>query len=140
MKESTFCKVQKYFWWAYVLLPLFTGFLSYDWLPDESYDERKHELLTSYTVDTNPVGGSEEAPREWRSKTSGETYSRDTFSKHRHSEAIRVSVSTFLYGLIGCFVFAYGQVIKKRESFIDALKSSLFYDVAASVITLFFIW
>lgn len=140
MSESAFRNFQKYFWWAYVLLPFFTGLLTYHWLPDESYDERRHELLASRTVDTNPIGGSENTPQEWRSKISGRIYTPASFAEHRHSEAIRMSIIAFLYGLIGCFVFAYGQINKKLSTFIVAFKSTLFYDAAISILILFFVW
>jgi len=140
MTEPTFRKLEKYFWLAYILLPLFTGFLSYNWLPNESFDEKKHEQLASRIVDTNPVGGSEEVANAWQSKTSGRIYSRETFAKHRHTEAVRMSVITFLYGLIGCLFFAYGQVIKKQGNFVGEIKVALLYDTAAAIMIIFFIW
>lgn len=138
--EQTFRKYEKYFWCAYILLPLFTGFLNYNWLPNESYDERKHEQLSSRIVDTNPVGGSEEVAKMWRSKTSDRIYSREAFSEHRHTEAARMSVTTFLYGLIGCFFFAYGQEIKKQGNFVSEIKVALLYDTAAAIMIIFLIW
>jgi hypothetical protein len=140
MSESAYRKFEQYFWWAYVLLPIFTGLLHYTFLPNESYDEKKHELIAASSADTNPVGGSVDVPQAWQSKASGEVYTRDFFAKHRHRETLRISAVTFLYGLIGCFFFSYGQVLKERESFINAFKSSLLYDVGASLLPILFYW
>jgi hypothetical protein len=32
-----------------LLFPIFTGILAYDWLPNEYYDARRHELLASHS-------------------------------------------------------------------------------------------
>ena len=51
-----------------------------------------------------------------------------------------MSVITFLYGLIGCLFFAYGQVIKKQGNFVGEIKVALLYDTAAAIMIIFFIW
>jgi len=134
MTAETYEKFKSVFWWAFVLVPLFTGFLRYDWLPNESYDSRVHELVSSRSVDTNPVGGSEEKALTWVSKKTGEVFTRDSFSTHRHNECIRIGIISFLYGIFGCSFFAYGQVLKKTENtFFSALKAYWGYSLIAPI-------
>lgn len=141
MTEKTFRKYEKYFWCAYILLPLFTGFLRYNWLPNESFDERIHYAISSYSADTNPVGGSTDVVDKWESKTTGKAFTKKQFATHRHHEAVRIGILSFIYALIGCVYYSYGQVIKKLEPSIPAaLKSSIIYALLASAFFIFLSW
>ncbi len=129
-------KAKSLFWLIYIGLPLFSGFLSYNWLPQE-YDERQHILIESHSVDCGMNGmNSCEVPDVWRDKDSGQVYNASQFSEHRRYESIRISILSFLYGLIGCLFFAWDASRSKNMTFIGAFKNALFFDVALSIVIL----
>ena len=104
------------FWWLFFLVPLFTGILQYHWLPNESYDADRYELLSSHEVCRDEVTCGEMAD-VWRDKKTGKIFSRADFSIHRHEEAIRMPATWFAYGLIGCFAFGYFRRQKSEHAF-----------------------
>ena len=111
--------LQQAFWWLFFLLPFFTGWLSYDWLPNESYDADQHELLeVSEKIDGD--GGYIEIPMSWQHKETHEIFTRADFLEHRNSEHLRMAVVMFGYGLIGCFFYAWTQSLKKVGAFCEA--------------------
>jgi hypothetical protein len=98
--------IMRVFWWSFFLVPLFTGILHYQWLPNEFYDEKRHILLGSHEVclSSGQCGDVNDA---WRDKKSGEIFTPADFADHRKEEAVRLAVISFAYGLIGCFGFGY---------------------------------
>jgi len=94
------------FWIAFVVVPLLTGILAYRWLPNESFDERKHELLLGDQVGDRWQEHGVRA-RMWKSKKTGEVFTPASFDEHRAAEAIRLPVTWFTYGLLGCVVYAW---------------------------------
>jgi len=112
------------FWALYIALPLFTGILAYHWLPNESYDEKRHILLENREVmdaNDNPV----DAPSAWADKKTGTVYTYEQFRNHRHSEAIRSAFVWFGYGLIGCVVASYRN---RKHGFWKAFKIAMLVD------------
>jgi hypothetical protein len=137
MSESGFKKLEPVVWILYVLLPIFTGWFAYQRLPNE-YDEQRHELLRSHSEECGPEGlRSCEVPDEWRDKTTRRIYTASQFTGHRRAEARRIGVTAFAYGLIGCVLFAYGRVVRKRDTFFAGFGKAV---VVNLILSLFFYW
>lgn len=128
-------RVRIAFWWLFFLVPLFTGILAYKFLPDEAYDERRHEMVASHWAceNTPGVGRCADIADEWRDKKTGETFTRDSFSVHRREEAVRSAVVWFAYGLIGCFAFAYFRRNEGEHSFHKYLGMAVCVNVAVAL-------
>src|SRR5450631_3645212 len=78
------------FWMVFLCVPVFTGWLDYQSLPDEIFDPTRHELLKSHIRDAWPEGlGTYRVPDSWRNEATGTIYTADSFSAHRQSEARR---------------------------------------------------
>ena len=134
MNSRLFSRVQVAFWVAYIVLQIFTGWLAYRWLPNESYNEHKHELIESNEEeDGNDRTG--EVADVWRDRQTGQTYWREMFEQHRRDEARRVAIAWFSYGLIGCSVFAFSSVAAGRSSFVAAFTRALLVDFAIAAFT-----
>ena len=103
------------FWVTFFLFPLFTGALSYHWLPNESYDSGIHQELSS--KDCSDLYHKGECVTVWQDIKTGKIYTRDSFIGHQKEEAKRMAVTWFLYGLIGCFFAGYVNSIKKEKFF-----------------------
>jgi hypothetical protein len=137
MKESTFTKLEPVFWVAYVLLPIFTGWLVYQPLANE-YDKNKHELLESHFEECGPEGlRSCEVPDKWRDEETGKVYTSGQFTERHRSEGRRIGITTFAYGLIACLFFAYSRVVRRRETFFKGFKRSIVVNV---LVALFMYW
>lgn len=122
MSESKLEKIKAAFWVIYILIPIFTGWMTYQYLPNE-YDERKHELLESHHVECGTEGmQSCVVPDKWRNKISGKIYTSSQFASHRRAEAERIAIITFAYGLIGCLFAAYWSVVRHRISMIKLMQ------------------
>jgi hypothetical protein len=124
-----FQKLQIVFWVVYIALPIFTGWFAYDWLPNESFDEQRHVLLEAHEV-SNRWTDYGEIPDMWRDIATGITYTPSTFAKHRNSEAKRIAVTWFAYGILGCFFFAYVCTAEKRYSFYEAFGKAALVNLA----------
>lgn len=123
MDESKLKKISNVFWAVYILIPIFSGFMMYRYSPNE-YDERKHELLESHSVECGTEGmQSCEVPDKWRNVTTGKIYTSNQFVAHRRAEARRIAITTFAYGLIGCLFSAYGRVVRYRISMNRLMRS-----------------
>lgn len=122
MNDSRFEKIKAVFWVVYILIPIFTGWMTYQYLPNE-YDERKHELLESHFVECGTEGmQSCEVPDKWRNINTGKIYTSSQFTSHRRAEAKRIAFITFAYGLIGCVFSAYVSVVRHRLSMIRPMQ------------------
>jgi hypothetical protein len=119
------------FWIAFIILPILTGWLVYDWLPNESFDGRIHEVLQTEVIDT-PDGGTGERVEVWRDKKTGREYSRFDFAHHRRAEARRMAGVWFIYGLVGCFVFAAIRSAKKTGSIYDAFGKAILLNLVVA--------
>jgi len=69
-------RVRTAFWCLFFLILLFTGILQYQFQPNESYDERRHELVASHWAceNTSGVGRCADIPDVWRDKKTNETF------------------------------------------------------------------
>lgn len=135
--ESKLNKIELVIWIGYLVLPVITQWLAYQPLPDE-YRGEKHELLESHFEECGPEGlRSCEVPDTWRDDQTGKIYTADQFTGHHRSEAKRVGITAFAYGLIGCLFFAYGRAVRGRDTFIRAIAKAT---VANIFISLFLFW
>jgi hypothetical protein len=135
--SDLFRRVQTVFWIAFIALPIFTGWLAYDWLPNESYDAGKHELLESHEEEHG--GRIGDVADLWRDKRTGEVFARGDFEEHRRREARRMAAVCFAYGLIGCFFYALVRSAQKRSSFYEAFGIAVLVNVAVAVLTWLYI-
>ena len=106
-----FRHLERTFWTVFIILPIFTGLLAYDWLPNEAFNEKRHELLSSHEV-CRDVGEAEECgdmADVGRDRVTGQVYTRQQFSEHRRAERWRVLYVDFGHGLIGCLFFGYAR-------------------------------
>jgi hypothetical protein len=85
------------------LIPFFTGILNYQFLSNEYYDEKRHDLLESHERCQDVPYRCADIADLWRDKKTGEIFSRDDFAAHTRDEATRIAIVSFAYGLIGCF-------------------------------------
>ena len=117
--------IRKLFWTIFIGLPIFFGFLSYRWLPQE-YDERNHILIESHSIECGPEGfNSCEEPTIWKDRKTGEVYKASDFKSHRLSESFRISVLSFIYGLVGCLFFAWDERKSNYRDFGESFKYAL---------------
>ena len=122
------------FWLVFLCVPVFTGWLDYQSLPDEVYNPAKHDLLKSHIRDAWPEGlGTYRVPDSWRDKATNTIYSADSFSAHRQSEARRLGINFFGYGLIGCAFFAYSRGTKGQNQFLKAFRNSVILNAAVAI-------
>ena len=123
------------FWLVFVSVPVFTGWLDYQSLPDEVYDPTRHELLKSHIKEAWPEGmGTYRVPDSWRDTATSTIYSADAFSRHRQSEAKRLGISWFIYGLIGCAFFTYSRGTKGQSAFLRAFRNSVIFNAVVAVL------
>jgi hypothetical protein len=131
-------RVEQAFWIIFVLLPIVMQFLSYNWLPNESFDPRKHEKIHSYQLCIDRGGGDEcrDEVDEWRDKATGETFFREDFAEHLRAEWWRMLFMDLSYGLIGCLAFAYFRWRRDQNNavFFQAFGKAVFCAVAVSVL------
>ena len=132
-------KIEPFFWVAFTLLIIVTGWivpgwLQYDYLPDELFDENHHEIIEYHYAEGWPEGlTSLKVADEWKDNKTGEEFSSKGFSEHRKEEAVRISVTAFLYGLIGCIFNAAACKARKKWAFFAGFKYALFVNVAIAV-------
>lgn len=130
-------KLRFLFWISFIFVPFFTDFLSYQWLPQE-YDYTRHKLLESHSVACGVEGlNSCDIPDVWKDNATGSIYKSSDFKSHRHEQALRISLFTFLYGLLACFFYAWDSTRAKPGIFMLKLKTALMYNLIFS--SIFFI-
>jgi hypothetical protein len=125
-------KIFVVFWIIYFVAPLSGGFpfrhqLEYHWLPNESFDEEFHEMLSSRqkcrTLPDEDVECAQVADA-WRDKHSGNVYTPEDFKQHRLQEAIRMLLPWSIYGFVGCLLAgAHAFILRHNPKF--ALKTCL---------------
>lgn len=124
-----FQRGQEAFWITFLLFPLLTGYLSYDWLPDESFDESHHELLDFEDIEDGN-GKVHERPLTWKHKENGAIFHQKDFADHRLFEAGRIASLTFFYGLSGCFFFAWTRYLRNPNRFCEAFGKAALVNLA----------
>ena len=131
LDESAFRRVQTVFWVLYLILPIFTGWLAYKWLPDEAFDEKDHLAISTYEIESRD-GGTTEVVAVWQNKKSGKTFSTNPFPEHRESEAKRLAMVWLGYGLIGCLFFAWSGVVQRRHHFYDSFGKAVLVNLVVA--------
>jgi hypothetical protein len=137
--SSLFRKAEPFFWVSYILFPFFTGFWqAYDSLPNEHYRPQVHTLIASHE-DCNDQG-CHSIKDSWQDKKTGETYWREDFADHRHSEAFRMALTYLAYGSVGCFAFALFRNLNNQGRFFDYLGKAYFVNVAFAALSFISTW
>lgn len=111
---------------------MFTGWLTYHRLPNETFDDDEHELLDFYERE-DAHGNTHEVPAVWKHKQTGEVYSTANFSYHRSHEAQRMTASIFAYGLLGCLFFAWMRNLRRKDSFYEAFGKATLVNLAVAI-------
>jgi len=119
------------FWVVFFVSPVVFGFLGYQWLPDESYDPRRHELISGVDVSTR-YEEKGVRPTLWRSKETMEVFGPSAFMEHRNSERYRLTVVGFGYGLLGCLAFSLRALNTNSQPFLQAVGGSLLLNTAVA--------
>jgi hypothetical protein len=129
-------KLRFLFWILFIFGPIFTDFLSYQWLPQE-YDYTRHTLLKSHSVTCGVEGLSScDMPDLWRDNATGEIHKATEFKSHRREQVLRISIYTFLYGLLACFFYAWDSTRAQPSIFQLKLKIALLYNLIISLVLL----
>lgn len=116
---ALFRRLQVGFWTLFIALPILTGLLAYRWLPNESFDEKRHELVAGHEVGDRFQDHGISADI-WKDKKTGEIFTPARFAEHRKMEARRMAVTWFGYGLVGCLFFAWVGALKGQGRFFVA--------------------
>jgi hypothetical protein len=116
------------------LIPFFTGILNYQFLSNEYYDEKRHDLLESHERCQDAPYRCAEIADLWRDKKTGEIFSPDDFAAHKRGEAIRIAIVSFAYGLIGCFAFGYFNRRESEHAFFKYLGMAVCVNTAVAVL------
>ncbi len=130
MTKHTFGNIEKYFWWFFILLPLLVGMVRYNWLSIEPYISRPQQSSVTRPASAAPNGNGLDVPVMRQLKGMEAASNKDYFIRGRYIEVGQYGLFSFLYGLIGCLFYSYGQVIKeKAASFTVAFKKSLIFAI-----------
>jgi hypothetical protein len=114
IESSRFRRIHTTFWVVYFLFPLLTGLFWYKWQPNEAFDPRIHTVIEAHQECTNS-GQCGDVMDAWQDKRTHRIFTREQFARHREAEAMRLGISMFGYGLIGCFVFAYVEYLRSKK-------------------------
>jgi hypothetical protein len=126
MTKESYLKIEKYFWWIFIWLPLVTGMVRYNWLSVEPYVSQTQQTIVARSLDPASKGIGIDEPVMRKLKGMEKSTNKEDFIHDRFLEVLRYGVFSFLYGLLGCTFYAYGQFIKEKEpSFIAAFRKSL---------------
>ena len=117
------------FWIAFLISPLIFGLLEYRWLRDESFDPKRHELISGVDVGTR-YEEKGVRPMLWRSKETLEVFSPGDFAEHRTTERYRLTVVWFGYGLLACLAFSLRALNTGSQPFLQAIGASLLGNTA----------
>jgi hypothetical protein len=127
------------FWIAFIIIPIFTGVLAYHWLPNESPILAGDQVVKPYKIlqshEVCPDNGQCETVADvWQNTDTGNVYTKADFQSHRESERNRMTISWFIYGLIGCLFFA-GLKYYKKEDFYKYFGMAVMTDLAIAAFT-----
>ncbi len=137
MTKDSYSKYEKYFWWAFILLPLIVGLIRYNWLSVEPYVSQTNQPFASGSESPKQLNETNEAPVLRKLKGQEGATNKEDFMHERFLEVLRYGVISFLYGLLGSAFYASGQVIKGRAgNFVSAFGKSL---IIAFMSAIFFV-
>ena len=123
---------QALIWIVYFLIPILTGILAYDWLPNEHFNPILHNsVLSGESCDS--INSCHEEYYEWTNKLTGETYTPGDFSEHRHAEAFRLATIDLFYMIVGCSILAYLYARVRDGSFFNILSKATFVAVIVDI-------
>jgi hypothetical protein len=128
-----------FFWILFIVVPLLTGMLAYRWDPGESFEAARDVAIRSHEVceDNGETERCGEMVDEWRVKATGEIVSRGDFTEKRQREAARMAYWWFLYGLLGCYFFAFQKASDGPRSFTRLLVGAALVDSLVATFTYF---
>jgi len=118
--------MRAWFWVIYLLLPLFTGILAYDYLPGEGCHPSKYEVIQE---------GSD-GPLAWRSKETGQVFYWAEFKEQREHERYRLLVVWLGYGFLGSLAYAY-QRSDGDDNFYARLGRGTIVNIIVAFISIF---
>lgn len=131
--------VELVFWIAFIIIPFATGILAYHWLPNESPMVSDGQILKPFKIlqshqkcDDN--GNCATIPDVWQNTNTGKIYTNADFQSHRISQRNRLTIEWFIYGLVGCFFYAFTKHYRK-ESFYKSLGTALIINIGVSAYT-----
>jgi hypothetical protein len=133
-------------WLVYILVGvvcLLTGVLGYNYLPDQRYDEGKHELLESHldSPDEGPRSGQAyEIPDKWQNVETGKVFTPDQFAAHSRSEARRLGIAIFAYGLIGCLLYGYIRYRRYAGNFFESFGKAVIVNLLVAIVVSWITW
>jgi hypothetical protein len=116
---------QTIFWIAFFIIPFATGLLAYNWLPNESPMLSGGEVLKPFQI----ISSHEECSNSdygencgtvvdtWKNTQTGQVFTKNDFKAHRIEERNRITITRFLYGLIGCIFFGVFSYVKRKDFF-----------------------
>ncbi|HEY5176913.1 MAG TPA: hypothetical protein VII95_15250 [Terriglobales bacterium] len=135
LEENLSRNAEAIFWAAYLLIPLFTGLLAYNWLPHEAYSPDRDELIASHEVsDGEKTGTVHDA---WKDKKTGTIYTISDFEEHRRSESRRMAYTWFGYGIIGCAFFAFRQSRLAGRKYVVSFTQAMAVNIVIALFTYF---
>jgi membrane associated rhomboid family serine protease len=122
------------FWVLYILVPIITGILAYNWLPNEVYNPEHHELIASHQI-SDDEGRTGTVYDVWKDKKTRRIFRLEDFEEHRRSESVRMTYTWFMYGLLGCAFFAFRQSRIAGKKFTVALAQAMAVNLAVALFT-----
>jgi hypothetical protein len=124
LEEKLSRNAEPIFWALYLIVPLITGLLAYNWLPDEAYNPGRHLLIKSHEI-SDDEGRTGTVYDVWKDKKTGRVFRQEDFEDHSRSESVRMTYTWFMYGLIGCAFFAFRQSRFVGKKFTVALAQAI---------------
>jgi len=117
-KDKSLLIIEKIFWVIYLVLPIFTGILAYNWLPNESPNKDIHIILSSHE-ECDPYNQCVQIPNAWQNKETGEIYTPSNFGEHNRKEGNKKTLYLLGYLLLGGIFYVlfskYNEKIKNIE-------------------------
>jgi|GEM_PF-4410168 hypothetical protein len=137
MTKEFYFKCEKYFWWFFILLPFVAGLVRYNWLAVEPYVSQVPQSTSSNSLTPAPTRNEPETPVLRKLKGQAEPTDKNDFIHNRFWEVLQFGALSFLYGLVGCAFYSYGQVIKGRApNFFTSIGKSI---IVAFLFSIFFV-
>jgi hypothetical protein len=129
-------KAETIFWVLYLIIPIVTGLLAYNWLPNESYNPDVHQLIASHEV-SDDEGRTGTVYDVWKDKKTGRIFRLEDFEEHRRAESVRMAYTGFMYGLIGCAFFGFRQSQRREKKFVVSFGQATAVNLAFALYSYF---
>ena len=136
LEEKLSHNAELIFWVLYLLVPLITGLLAYNWLPNEAYSPERHELIASHEISDNE-GRTGTVYDVWKDKKTGRIFRLEDLEEHRRSERVRMTYTCFMYGLLGGVFFAFTQSRFAGKKFTVSLAQAMAVNLAVALFMYF---